>query len=284
MSKAKSVVNTVILKAQAIVDNANELVKVREDWQTNEYARSNKRLYDILAEVLSMYEQVSGQENTDLRRETVKQMKVQLDSAGVRIQTNTLTLTLFVRYVFRTDRQRAMNYSRTLQAAITEGISAEKLAEFIDNCGGVEQCKKQFTKSETVRAKERAIETAMELVEDRLEEAEQKPLTTFKVDASFVADTHNKDFVMVLAKAEADGTVKVLAAVPAQSEGYTKWAKQKLALFLSGHINVADKAAKNKQKTSAVDAAKAAAIAGAKEAVTSNGWAVTETVGDLIAA
>lgn len=283
MSKAKSVSNAVILKAQAIVDNANELVKVREDWQTNEYARSNKRLYDILAEVLSMYEQVSGEDNTDLRRETVKQMKAQLDSAGVRIQTNTLTLTLFVRYVFRTDRQRAMNYSRTLQAAITEGISAEKLAEFIDNCGGVEQCKKQFTKSETVRAKERAIETAMELVEDRLEEAEQKPLTTFKVDASFVADTYNKDFVMVLAKAEADGTVKVLAAVPAQSEGYAKWAKQKLALFLSGHINVSDKAAKTKQKTSAVDAAKAAAIAGAKEAVTNNGWAATETVGDLIA-
>jgi hypothetical protein len=283
MSKAKSVSNAVILKAQAIVDNANKLVKTREDWQTNEYARSNKRLYEILAEVLGMYEQVSGEENTDLRRETVKQMKAQLDSAGVRIQTNTLTLTLFVRYVFRTDRQRAMNYSRTLQAAITGGISADKLAEFIDNCGGVEQCKKQFTKSETVQAKEQAIENAMELVEDRLEEAEQNPLATFKVDASFVADTHNKDFVMVLAKAEADGTVKVLAAVPAQSEGYAKWAKQKLALFLSGHINAADKTTKAKQKTNAVDAAKAAAIAGAKEAVTSNGWAATETVGDLIA-
>jgi hypothetical protein len=284
MINSKSVSNSVLLKAQAIVDNANKLVKTREDWQTNEYARSNKRLYDILAEVLSMYEQVSGEENEDLRRETVKQMKQQLTEAGVRIQTNTLTLTLFVRFVFRTDRQRALNYSRTLQAAISEGINADKLAEFVDNCGGVEQCKKQFTKSEKVLAKERAIDTAMELVEGHLETAEKKPLATFKVDASFVADTHDKDFVMVLAKAEADGTVKVLAAVPAQSEGYAKWAKQKLALFLSGHINVADKATKSKQKTSAVDAAKAAAIAGAKEAVTSTGRAATETVGDLIAA
>ena len=284
MTKSKSVSNKVILKAQAIVDNANKLVKTREDWQTNEYARSNKRLYEILAGVLKMYEQVSGEENTDLRRETVKQMKAQLDSAGVRTQKNTLTLTLFVRYVFRAERQRAMNYSRTLQAAIAEGISADKLAEFVDNSGGVEQCKKQFTKSETVRAKELAIENAMELVEDRLIEAEQQPLATFKVDASFVADTHNKDFVMVLAKAEADGTVKVLAAVPAQSEGYSKWAKQKLALFLSGHINAADKATKAKQKTSAVDAAKAAAIAGAAEKAKKSNAAATETIGDLIAA
>ena len=231
-----------------------------------------------------MYEQVSGEENTDLRRETVKQMKAQLDSTGVRIQTNTLTLTLFVRYVFRTDRQRAMNYSRTLQAAIAEGISADKLAEFVDNSGGVEQCKKQFTKSEKVKAKELAIENAMELVEDRLVEAEQQPLATFKVDASFVADTHNKDFVMVLAKAEADGTVKVLAAVPAQSEGYSKWAKQKLALFLCGHIDAADKATKAKQKTNAVDAAKAAAVANAEKTATKSNTAANETVGDLIAA
>jgi hypothetical protein len=284
MSRAKSVSNAVILKAQAIVDNANELVKVREDWQSNEYARSNKRLYEILADVLKMYDQVSGEENEGLRRETVKQMKQHLTEAGVRIQTNTLTLTLFVRFVFRTDRQRALNYSRTLQAAISEGISADKLSDFIESCGGIEQCKKQFTKSEKVLAKERAIDTAIELVEGQLEIAEHKPLATFKVDASFVKETHGEGYVMVLAKADSDGTVKALAAIPAKADGYANWAKKSLALFLSGHVDAADKAAKTKQKTSALEIAKAAAIANVKEAVTNNNWAVTETVGDLIAA
>jgi hypothetical protein len=231
-----------------------------------------------------MYEQVSGEDNTDLRRETVQQMKLQLTNAGVRIQTNTLTLTLFVRFVFRTDRQRALNYSRTLQAAIAEEISADMLAEFIDNCGGVEQCKKQFTKSDKVLAKEQAIETAMELVEGQLEESEQKPLATFKVDASFVADTNSKDFLMVLAKADTDGNVKILAAVPAQADGYANWAKKKLALFLSWHVEAADKATKTKNKISAVDAAKASAITSTKDTKAKNNLAVNETVGDLIAA
>jgi hypothetical protein len=284
MAKSKSDCDSVLLKAQAIVDNANKLVQTREDWQTNEYARSNKRLYEILAEVLKMYEQVSGENNTDLRRETVKQMKRQLDSAGVRIQTNTLTITLFVRYVFRTDRQRALNYSRTIQAAITAGIVPDNLAEFIENSGGVEQCKKKFIKSETTEARAKAIESAKELVEEQLEEAETKPLTTFKVDESFVKDTHGEGYVMILAKADMDGTVKVLAAVPAKADGYVKWAKQKLALFLSGHVDKAKKNAAVQQKIKALDAAKYEAITKLKQTVEKRSLDTSETVGDLMTA
>lgn len=92
MKKATS--NNVILTAQAIVNKADALVKTREDWQQNEYARSNTRLYEILADVLRMYEQVK--DDKQLRAETVKQMKQQLQANGVRVQMNTLAITLFV--------------------------------------------------------------------------------------------------------------------------------------------------------------------------------------------
>lgn len=271
MSKKTS--NNVILAAQAIVNKADALVKTREDWQQNEYARSNARLYEILADVLRMYEQVK--DDKQLRAETVKQMKQQLQANGVRVQMNTLAITLFVRYVFRTDRQRAMNYSRTLQAALAEGISAERFAQFVEDCGGVEQCKKQYTKSEHVLAKEQAVANAMTLVDEQLQSSEHKPLATFQVPASFVEGLQD-DYVFVMAKADSKGVVKALATVPANSAGMTKWAKQQLALFLSNETAAATKAAKVKRKDKAVEVA--------VQASKNKTPAAEETVGDLVEA
>ena len=269
----KATKSNTVLTAQAIVNKADSLVKTREDWQQNEYARSNARLYEILADVLRMYEEVK--DDKQLRAETVKQMKQQLQAAGMRVQTNTLAITLFVRYVFRTERQRAMNYSRTLQAALAEGVTAEQFAQFVEDSGGVEECKKQYTKSEKVVAKEQAIADAMTLVEEQLAGSETKPLATFKTSPAFVEGLQD-GYVFVMAKADSSGVVKALATVPAQSAGMTKWAKQQLALFLSNEAAEAAKSAKGKRKTKAVEAA--------KQASKNKTPAAKETVGDLIAA
>lgn len=269
----KQASDNVVLAAQAIVNKADALVKTREKWQQNEYARSNARLYEILADVLRMYEQVK--DDKQLRAETVKQMKQQLQAAGVRVQMNTLAITLFVRYVFRTDRQRAMNYSRTLQAALAEGISAERFAQFVEDSGGVEQCKKQYTKSQTVVAKEKAIADAMTLVEEQLANSELTPLATFQTSPSLL-DGLQDDYVFVMAKADSNGLVKALVTVPAQSAGMTKWAKQQLALFLSNETAAATKAAKVKRKEKAVEVA--------VQASKNKTPAAEETVGDLVEA
>ena len=274
MAKAtKSVSSNTILKAQAIVSVADGLVKQQQDWQQNEYARSNARLYEILAEVLKMYEQVK--DDKQLRIETVKQMKDALTAAGVRIQMNTLAITLFVRYVFRTDRQRALNYSRTIQAALSEGIKAEDFAQFVEDNGGVEQCKRKFTKSDKVKAKEQAITDAMTLVEEQLMSGDAAPLAKFKVSPAFVADKQ-EGYVFVMAKADSRGEVKALAVVPAQSAGVTNWAKQQLALFLSTQAAKSAKKAKSVRKDQALEAA--------KQASKNKSPTTMETIGDLVEA
>ncbi|WP_108646667.1 hypothetical protein [Polynucleobacter rarus] len=269
---AKQTGSKSVVSATTIVNKADTLVKQRESFEQNEYARSNQRLYELLAEVLEMYEQASS--NKTVLAETVKQMKHKLEADKVRVQTNTLALTLFVRYVFRTDRQRSMNYSRTLQAAIQQEISAKQLAQFIEDCGGVESCKKQFTKSETVVAKETTIASNMDVVEETLANAVENPLATFKVAESFVADTYNKDFVFVIGKADKQGNIKALGTVPAYSAVMTKWAKQQLALYFSKQQELAKKSINTKRKVSA--------LANAKSVVKSK--TPTETVGELLAA
>jgi hypothetical protein len=258
------------MSAQTIVATADRLVEQREQWQQNEYARSNARLYEILSSVLAMWQQVK--DDKELRIETVKQMKTALTAAGVRVQMNTLALTLFVRYVFRTDRNRAMNYSRTLQAALAAGVDSKDLADFIERSGGVEECKRQLSKSEAVLAKEQAIESAMTLVEEQLESSYNAPLATFKVSPDYVEGLQS-GYVFLMARANSKGEVRALALVPAQSEGMTKWAKQQMALFLSQQSVKAAKNAKVKRKSAAIETA-----------AKSKTPTVCETVGDLVAA
>ncbi len=258
------------MSAQTIVATADRLVEQREQWQQNDYARSNARLYEILSCVLAMWQQVK--DDKELRIETVKQMKIALTAAGVRVQMNTLALTLFVRYVFRTDRNRAMNYSRTLQAALAAGVESKDLADFIERSGGVEECKRQLSKSEAVLAKEQAIESAMTLVEEQLESSYSAPLATFKVSTDYVEGLQ-AGYVFLMARASSKGEIRALAVVPAQSEGMTKWAKQQMALFLSQQSVKAAKNAKVKRKSAAIETA-----------AKSKTPTVCETVGDLVAA
>ena len=269
---AKKIVLSTEVVAANIIATADYIAKQRIDFETNEYASSNKRLYEILAQVLDMYEQAST--SKALLADTVKQMKQVLVAKNVRVQTNTLALTLFVRYVFGTDRQRSMNYSRTLQAALQQGITSKQLAQFIEDCGGVEACKKQFTKSAVVVAKETNIASNMTLVDETLATALNSPLATFKVPNSFVAETYDKDFVFVIGKADKQGNIKALGAVPAYSAGMTKWAKQQLALFFSKQQVINKKNANAKRKDTA--------LANAKTVIKSK--TPTETVGELLAA
>ena len=235
--------------AQAIVRTADALVGRQEQWFKTEYKRSNVKLYEILSQVLAMWEQVA--QDKALRIETVKQMKAALTAAGVRVQTNTLALTLFVRYVFRTDRQRAMNYSRTLQAAIAAGVDAKGLPDFIERSGGVEECKRKLAKSPEVLNKQISIEAAMPLVEEQLEEAFAKPLATFSVPGAFT-NSLGGEYVFVMARADAQGQLRALTAVPASSAGVTKWAKQQLAMLIVKQAAQAELAAKAKDVSDAI--------------------------------
>jgi hypothetical protein len=253
-----------------IVASADALFNQREEFEQNEYARSNKRLYEILGQVLNMY--LKASEDKTVLAETVKQLKDKLQAKNVRIQGNTLAITLFVRYVFGTGRQSSLNYSRALQAAIQQKISADELAVFIEDCGGVEACKKTFTKSATVIANETKIADSMELVEEMLIEAEQHPIANFTVPKEFVANTNSSGILFFMAKADRNGNVKALTAVPANSEGMEKWAKQKLALYLNEKKMESDKQQKEKLTKNAINVA-------ANE-VKKNSH--TETVGELL--
>ena len=92
------------ISVNSLMNELNALVKERENFEKEEFARSNKRLYEILTKVYRAY--VEAKQTDSILKETVREMKLALQKSGERIQTNTLAINLFVRYVFRISRQR----------------------------------------------------------------------------------------------------------------------------------------------------------------------------------
>jgi hypothetical protein len=269
---AKQVSANGAVKVSSLMVALDALVAEREKFEREEYARSNAKLYEILTKVYAAYKQAKTSDT--VLRETVIQMKFVLQKSGERIQTNTLAINLFVRYVFRTSRQRAHNYSRTLQAAYAKGIAPEALPQFIADGGGVEECKKDFVKGPKAKEREEKIASALDMVNEQLT-SNNSSLAEVTVPAAWVAGTYGEEMTFLVGKADKNGKVKVTSVVPAFSKGMAKWAKQQLALFLAEQQAATQKVAKVKRKDAAITAV-------ANKAKKNN--SATETVGELLAA
>jgi hypothetical protein len=262
------------VKASTIIVELDKLAKVRAEFETTVLARTNQQLYQILGDVYAQY--VKASESAAVLKDTLAAMKTGLEKNGVRVQKNSLAISVFVRYVFNSDRQRVHNYTRAIQAAISYNVSPVDIASFINNAGGIEECKQKVTPSKKQQEKKQKIARAMPLVEETLSNsAVNKPLAKFSVPAQFVAASYQKDFTFLIGKADKDGNVQVLSVIPAYSEGVEKWAKQSLATFLDDEQVLSANKAKEKAKAKAID--KAVARTGKKVAAEA-------TVGEVMAA
>lgn len=249
------------MKAQGIVGTLELLSSEREDFELNEFARSNKRLYDILSKVLATYEAASV--DKALFAETKHQLKVHLVSVGCRVQENTKDLALFVRAVFRTERQRVFNYTNALEAAISRQICSGDLCEFIEKQGGIEECKKLSPSVSAASAnaiaaaeqKKKTIDEHLPYVIDQLNSAREKPLASFSVNPSMVVTTRPQDYVFAIAAANQNGAVSILSLVPAHDKKLEGWALEQLAIYLSNQKSAAKQHADLHNKEAAIDAA-----------------------------
>ena len=269
---AKQVSASGALKASSLMVTLNALVAERETFEREEYARSNAKLYEILSKVYATYMQAKS--SGTIYTETIRLMKETLQNSGERIQLNTPAINLFVRYVFRSSRQRIHGYGRTLQAAYAKNIAPEALAQFIADGGGVEECKKDFVPGAKALERKAKIASAIDMVNEQIDNS-TVCLAEVKVPAEWVAGTHGEEMTFLVGKADKNGKVRVTSVVPTYSKGMANWARTQLALFLATQQATAQKSAKTKRKDAAIDAV-------AKKAKKNN--SATETVGELLAA
>ena len=217
-----------------VVRKATALCVAREKFETETLARSNKELYGILGGVYGLFIDAVRQ---DCLKEVVIRMKAVLTERNVRVQKNTNALTVFVRYVFNSDRKRAYNYASTLMAAVQAEIAVDELAAFIESKNGVEECKKVFRKKAETVQKEVALADAETRVLETLREMKaQKVVKLAGADAELA---EGADFVFVIARKNKNGSLELLQAVSKTTLAMQNYAVKELAKFTlaNGELN-----------------------------------------------
>jgi hypothetical protein len=192
----------------SIVQQLDALSKTRENWEATDYKKANEGLYQLLSECLAVFNTQYVKADKDSQKVLRSELTNRLTEAGVKVLATSSTLTMFVRFVFNSDRNRAHGYAKVLLAAISEGIDAKDLPDFIIEAGGIEEIKRRQVKSQAAIDKKAKIDAAKAEVESEVElAAAMTPLTTVDLDGL------TGSYALLLVKPSLDGTASVVGTL-----------------------------------------------------------------------
>jgi hypothetical protein len=119
--------------------NLAALEKARINWENNELAASNKKLYSILSVAYSYYHAMKIDGDKDSRKVFKDEMDTFIKQRKYIFNPGTHDMTKVVKCVFGMDRRRVSAYSIALREALRQEVPADELVDFIEENGGVEQ-------------------------------------------------------------------------------------------------------------------------------------------------
>ena len=160
------------------------------NWEANELAASNKRLYSILMDAYTYYMTMKTDSNKDTRALYADDLTRFIEERKYVFAPTSHDMTRVVKCVFGADRRRVSSYSIALREALRQDVVAKDLAVFIEQNGGVEQIRLGGTKP--LSAKLRAGKVKQEVLDAEL--------GLIKFDARLVgadADWADKQVVIV---------------------------------------------------------------------------------------
>ena len=159
MSKSSDAIEESINKCIVIADIlAERNVAYTEQFVT----RAQAELYEILSGIMALSLQV---QSSNACEKIIKKMRDTLRSDfSLKTQKNSKISSIVVKYVTRSSTKTAHVWGRVIQSAIDAGITADNLAEYIKDNGGIEKLRQKgvdaATKAEDVKfnkIKEHAI-------------------------------------------------------------------------------------------------------------------------------
>jgi hypothetical protein len=210
----KQVVTTVGVQnvTTAAVDNkgvaavaASSLVGMenkRKQWEQGAYRTSNQQLYAVLAECY-LY---GGELPTAAAKARSNVLEEFCKSRGYVVKKDSPLMTRIVKAVFgNVDRRRISTYSLVLRSAKAANVQPNKLAEWIEESGGIQEVK--LGRSATyVSPKDKAASAAKTLTESTALAKVKTEALTLLADGDFVGDD-----CVLLAEQQADGSFAIKA-------------------------------------------------------------------------
>ena len=200
--------------AGGLVTQLDGLVAQRKQWEATDYKKANEGLYSLLASCLDVFNSKFVTAGDDDKKTLRGELKNRLTADGVRVQRNTNTLTMFVRFVFGSDRKRAHGYTYVLKAAISYDVTAASLPSWIVDQGGIEEVRKRMIVSEKALANRTALASAKAQVVANVEQASVTPLAKFNMSGV------SGEYALLLAKPAPDGTVSIVGVISDINEAF----------------------------------------------------------------
>ena len=191
--------------ANVLISQLDGLVSKRKQWETTDYKKANEGLYSLLASCLEVFKSKFVDADDSDKKTLRSDLTARLTAEGVRVQRNTTTLTMFVRFVFGSDRKRAHGYTYVLKAAISYDVTAANLPSWIVEQGGIEEVRKRMIVSE--EAQQRKADLA---------EAQTPVAPLAKVSLSGVSGS----YALLLARPEPDGLVSIVGVLSDINEAF----------------------------------------------------------------
>jgi hypothetical protein len=196
--------------ATATVQSLDALAQRRQEWEATAFAKANEGLYAILAECQEIYEEKFLNAGESDQKALRADLQARLQAAGVKVQRNTTTLTMVVRFVFGSDRKRAHGYTYVIKAAISHHVSPRELPEWIKVSGGIEEIKRDNVASKEALANREKREAALDEVKSKAETAAIDPVGHVEFSESIPLGGH----AVLVVQPNADGTANVVAVLP----------------------------------------------------------------------
>jgi hypothetical protein len=201
------------LAASPYMQELDALAQRRQQFEKTELARTNKKLYQLLADVYAQYELALG---NNCLAVTVQIMKDRIKERGQKVQARTAEINVFVRYVFDTDRQRVYNYAACLQAAIAQSIPSTDFVEFITKIGGIEECKQQTTAKLLIKSTATAVsEAATNMASDAIEGRSSEFIADIALPQQLMARVIGQPLTIMIGMPTNQGALRVIATLPA---------------------------------------------------------------------
>lgn len=193
--------------AGVIVSQLDGLIAHRKQWEATDYTKANQGLYSLLASCHDVFTNKFVAASDDDKKTLRAELKARLTADGVRVQRNTTTLTMFVRFVFGSDRKRAHGYAYVLKAAISYDIAASDLPSWIVEQGGIEEVKRQMIVSEEAKQRKADLATAQTQVKAGIEQAAVTPLAQVRMSGV------SGEYALLLAKPTPDGVLSIVGVI-----------------------------------------------------------------------
>lgn len=181
--------------------NLAEMETKRQQWENTAFRTSNQQLYAVLADCLAYGEALPVAEAKQRTNELNEHFKLR----GYSVKKDSPLLTRIVKAVFgNVDRRRTSTYSLVLRSAQKAEVTAEKLAEWIEKNGGIQEIK--LSRSATYVSPKAKASQAKSTLSALPNLATVKGKLSELADAEFAGDE-----CVLLAEQQADGSFHIKA-------------------------------------------------------------------------